>query len=926
MEGRLSMERKDQDHSIDENNNGDDDDRSEVGKNEFENGNGNDEDTPERGIIVWEEVEENVADDGTVTKTWAPRGDPLGRKFTFDYKEHERKFTFDYTDQEQFNKRQSNKSGRIDEEDDVQQDASSNSSSGEEENEKHHRGSSGILSSIGSAWFRLQQQRKISNLKRQKSQKEKESGAEFLRLKQENDEECDEYLEKIQIELKDIDNQIQECQDEIQHHDEKKQQQQQGRKEKHLAQKRQDDKRRRLRRHRHHRHRHHDHRDRRGRDKRRNGHQSRSDNDKVRPHSKHRSHHGKRHHRPRAKDQRMRQKKAERRRKAQSKERKRNDDNARRHDLPKGKPSRRNSGRPPQNISVPNDPSRGQSIPLDYNDNIFSDDISKPPSIATIAKRRPQNQKPLKRIVAQQRRRRSSVHGLQEEQRPNNKRLNEAQYSDINLFKTPEAFKDGPHVEKWTHAEFTLQKCQSKQLGWTAQTIGETDTVHGKPIQRGIEKFKAHPQLFVAMIFPTELSKYPVNQQQYTLVYRDGTVGIKPRSIVRRGGIATFMKHDYQPLPSFRGQDKYGLPKQYRDKYTDKMKYMGKKADCSIRPAFLPGRGTGLLDDPTLKLIGEVDPSDIHQGQIGDCWLLSGIASIAEYDGAVERLFRKTKNFASMPFADGRPNLYTITLYDLRTWKEVDIVVDERIPRRSDGRGIFLGAKPTKDGELWVCYLEKAIAAHCGGYDNINGGQCTHAWSLLTGRKEQFIIQKDKKDSQKRFGIYAKYNPYTKQWSKHENCPANGNLAVWRCPWPRVGGGGMHNLDNDGLFVQMCIWDDSNYLIGAGTKGKSDVFSTNGMIDNHAYSVLDCRYNVAGTGIDMARVRNPWGHGEISRGAFNKGGSGWKQYPQIKAELDYDEMVDSEDDGVFWMTKQEFFKHFEVIYLGATDMSAFVNG
>ena len=29
-----------------------------------------------------------------------------------------------------------------------------------------------------------------------------------------------------------------------------------------------------------------------------------------------------------------------------------------------------------------------------------------------------------------------------------------------------------------------------------------------------------------------------------------------------------------------------------------------------------------------------------------------------------------------MPFADGRVNFYTITLYDLETWEEVDYVID----------------------------------------------------------------------------------------------------------------------------------------------------------------------------------------------------------------------------------------------------------
>lgn len=74
-------------------------------------------------------------------------------------------------------------------------------------------------------------------------------------------------------------------------------------------------------------------------------------------------------------------------------------------------------------------------------------------------------------------------------------------------------------------------------------------------------------------------------------------------------------------------------------------------------------------DLPTLKIIGDVDPSDINQGSVGDCWLLSGISSLAEFDGAVKRLFRKTADLESLPL-DG-PNVYTITLWDLATWTEV---------------------------------------------------------------------------------------------------------------------------------------------------------------------------------------------------------------------------------------------------------------
>ena len=57
--------------------------------------------------------------------------------------------------------------------------------------------------------------------------------------------------------------------------------------------------------------------------------------------------------------------------------------------------------------------------------------------------------------------------------------------------------------------------------------------------------------------------------------------------------------------------------------------------------------------------------------------------------------------------------------------KEVDIVIDERLPVVADGSGKLLASRPSHDGELWACYLEKAIAVHSGGWDKIHGKKNT---------------------------------------------------------------------------------------------------------------------------------------------------------------------------------------------------------
>jgi Calpain family cysteine protease len=120
--------------------------------------------------------------------------------------------------------------------------------------------------------------------------------------------------------------------------------------------------------------------------------------------------------------------------------------------------------------------------------------------------------------------------------------------------------------------------------------------------------------------------------------------------------------------------------------------------------------------------------------------------------------------------------MYTVTLWDLKTWKEVDIVIDERLPVMANGSGKLLASRPSEDGELWVCYLEKALAAHCGGWDKITGGQCTHAWALLTGCKEQYTISRNPQTG--KFTCSAKYDPYKKQWARHANCPHESDVST----------------------------------------------------------------------------------------------------------------------------------------------------
>lgn len=201
----------------------------------------------------------------------------------------------------------------------------------------------------------------------------------------------------------------------------------------------------------------------------------------------------------------------------------------------------------------------------------------------------------------------------------------------------------------------------------TFKEMGKKEIVQGQSVQSGIDTFKANPEKYIAMIYQTNMvtDNWPANQCQFVLQHREGTVNYAPKGI-SPDGQQTILMHEYECLPPFPNND---LPMKYRDKWTDNMTHNGQLIHTQDRKPILPGRGMGVCDEPNLKIIGDVDPSDIHQGGVGNCWLLSGISALAEFDGAIKKLFRKTKNFDQRPLDEA--NMYTITLWDLATWKEV---------------------------------------------------------------------------------------------------------------------------------------------------------------------------------------------------------------------------------------------------------------
>ena len=135
-----------------------------------------------------------------------------------------------------------------------------------------------------------------------------------------------------------------------------------------------------------------------------------------------------------------------------------------------------------------------------------------------------------------------------------------------------------------------------------------------------------------------------------------------------------------------------------------------------------------------------IEPQDVAQGQVGNCWLIAALACVAEHPGLVRKAF-----VTKIRSDRGK---YVVRLFDWQKRKWVTVSVDEFIPLTSKDRQMLF-AQPNGH-ELWVSMLEKAFAKFCGSYGALDGGQTGWAFNALTG-DPVFKLKKsdDKGDSAK---------------------------------------------------------------------------------------------------------------------------------------------------------------------------------
>lgn len=132
----------------------------------------------------------------------------------------------------------------------------------------------------------------------------------------------------------------------------------------------------------------------------------------------------------------------------------------------------------------------------------------------------------------------------------------------------------------------------------------------------------------------------------------------------------------------------------------------------------------------------EIDPSDVKQGSLGDCYFVAQLAAQA----------RTNPDRIKHLIQDHGDGTYTVTLHlkDEKTGKRVptDIVVDSQFPQK-DGKVAY--AKPGDVGEagpeLWAMLLEKAWAKVSGSYESIRGKKTkdSDVFAMMSGEASSNI-------------------------------------------------------------------------------------------------------------------------------------------------------------------------------------------
>jgi len=353
-----------------------------------------------------------------------------------------------------------------------------------------------------------------------------------------------------------------------------------------------------------------------------------------------------------------------------------------------------------------------------------------------------------------------------------------------------------------------------------------------------------------------------------------------------------------------------------------------------------------LTGKPRLDWGEAIGPGDLAQGWLGNCWLIASIAALAEFPAAVQQLFVE---------ADAAAGRYFVRLYDMgkASWEHVEI--DDHIPctHEADWSGVAhtvdasgarvyryedvynaqgllkvpgvwtpLFGRP-KGNKIWALLLEKAVAKFVGSYALLAGGAEPYALTAFTGFPLVYCFLRPAGDDEETWAALGYWEWRGAQYMGRE---ATGHCYTNVPDAPA-------SLPDSQMWAKLVEYDARNFLMTASiTKYRQPesargFFRDDGLVLGHAYSLLSgrCAVDRRGETVRLVMLRNP--HGQSSstvdgvyasqwNGAWSNSSELWGAHPEVALQVGYT----PSDDGIFWMSWEDFQRIFDKICVLAKNM------